>query len=90
MERRRWHEPDTKRRRQFGHLVRELRLEQGLSQEDLALGAQIDRSYLGSVERGERNIALDNIYRIADALGVDVRDLFRPVQLPRRRSASTH
>jgi len=42
-----------------------------MSQEGLAHDAGLDRSYVGQVERGERNITLDNIYRLAEALRVD-------------------
>lgn len=55
-------------RKVFGARVRELRLAAGLSQEELAHRAEIDRSYVGQVERGDRNISLDNIYRLAEAL----------------------
>lgn len=54
----------------FGRRVVEARKEQGLSQERLAHDAGLDRSYLGGVERGERNVALDNIVKISKALGV--------------------
>ncbi len=60
----------------FGERVRELRKQKGLSQEALALACELDRTYIGGVERGERNISLVNIHRIADALGVTVRELF--------------
>jgi len=54
----------------FGARVRELRRAADLSQEELAHRALLDRSYVGQVERGERNVSLDNIYRLADALSV--------------------
>ena len=54
----------------FGNRVRELRKKKGLSQEGLALESGLDRSYVGGVERGERNISLENIEKLARALGV--------------------
>jgi transcriptional regulator with XRE-family HTH domain len=60
----------------FGRRVRELRAEKGLSQEALALACDLDRTYIGGIERGERNVSLINIKKIADALGVPVRELF--------------
>lgn len=60
----------------FGRRLRELRLVRGRSQEQLALAAGLNRTYLGSVERGERNISLVNMYKLAGALGVDVKELF--------------
>jgi ribosome-binding protein aMBF1 (putative translation factor) len=54
----------------FGERVRELRKQKGLSQEALALACNLDRTYIGGVERGERNISLINIYGIATALEV--------------------
>lgn len=59
----------------FGARVRELRLEMGLSQEKFAAKCKLDRTYVGSVERGERNIALRNIEKIAKALKVSISDL---------------
>jgi transcriptional regulator with XRE-family HTH domain len=51
-----------------------------LSQEALADKAEIHRTYVGSVERGERNVSLDNICRLAWALEVDVRELLKPIR----------
>ena len=55
---------------QFGKRLRELRLNAGISQEQLADDAELDRSYVGGVERGERNISLENICKLASALNV--------------------
>jgi transcriptional regulator with XRE-family HTH domain len=55
-------------RNNFGRSVRERRLAKGLSQEALADLAGLHRTYIGSVERGERNVSLDNIVRLAEAL----------------------
>jgi transcriptional regulator with XRE-family HTH domain len=61
--------------KRFGERVRELRKQKGLSQEALALVCDLDRTYIGGVERGERNISLVNIYKIAEALGVKASEL---------------
>jgi len=58
--------------------IRSLRASKGISQEDLAGDCGLHRTYIGSVERGERNISLDNIERIAVALGVTVPQLLAP------------
>ena len=55
---------------QFGQRIRELRSLKKMSQEELAYAAGLDRTYIGSVERGRRNISLINILKIADALEV--------------------
>ncbi len=62
--------------KQFGERVRELRLAKGLSQEELAFKSGVHRTYLGGIERGERNPALRNIAAIAEALGVSLSELF--------------
>ena len=59
----------TEVQRRFGVRLRELRRKAELSQEDLALEAGLDRTYVSSVERGERNISLQNIAKLAKALG---------------------
>ncbi len=58
--------------RQVGAAIREKRKQKGLSQEALAFEAELDRTYIGSVERGERNISVLNLVRIAGALGTTV------------------
>jgi len=63
--------------RKVGRNIREARKAKGLSQESLALEAGLDRSYVGGVERGERNIAVLNLARIAKALGIPVSSLVR-------------
>lgn len=63
-------------RASFGARVRYLRLKNSLSQEDLADKCGLDRTYIGGIERGERNPSLKNIYRIAIALDVEPSELF--------------
>ncbi len=65
----------------FGSAVRARRKEMGLSQEALADLAEIDRSHMGKIERGERNISLMNILRIARAVGVQPSSLLREAGL---------
>lgn len=59
----------------FGKRVREMRKTKGVSQERLAEMAGIDRSYMGNIERGEKNITLKKAYEICDALDVEIQDL---------------
>ncbi len=63
-------------RQGFGRRMRELRVNKGLSQERLGILASLDRSYVGGVERGQRNVSLENIAAIARALGVNIATLF--------------
>ena len=58
----------------FGQNVRKLRVERGLSQEQLADKAGLHRTYIGMIERAEKNITLCNIEKIAKALDVNVKD----------------
>lgn len=72
---RRSRQPRNDPRILFGERVAHLRKEKGLSQERLALESGLARSYLGGVERGQRNIALINICRLAETLSVSPAEL---------------
>lgn len=62
----------------FGKRIKELRLQKGItSQMALANKAGLDRTYIGGIERGERNLALKNIEKIAMAFGISLEELFR-------------
>jgi transcriptional regulator with XRE-family HTH domain len=60
----------------FGLKVREIRKEKGLSQEELAHKVDLHRTYIGMIERAEKNITLLNIEKIANALEVGIKELF--------------
>jgi transcriptional regulator with XRE-family HTH domain len=84
----------TPRQREFGDRVRSRRQALGISQEELAHRAGINRTYIGSLESGERNPSLDNIARLARGLGCDAAELVAGLQelagrrdLPPRRRA---
>jgi len=61
----------------FGQMIRKFRLERGLSQEKLALLSGLHRTYIGAIERGERNVSFKNIEKIAKTLKVNLEELFR-------------
>ena len=61
----------------FGEIVRDKRKEQGLSQEDLAFKADLHRTYIGMIERAEKNITLENINKIAKALDLPISELVK-------------
>jgi transcriptional regulator with XRE-family HTH domain len=61
----------------IGKRIKEQRLAKGLSQEELAELASLHRTYIGIVERGEKNITLFNLYRISEALGVDINKILK-------------
>lgn len=66
-------------KRTLGQNVRRIRHEAGISQEELADRAELHRTYISSIERGERNVSVENIFAIADALDVPPGDLLRPI-----------
>ena len=61
---------------QFGERLRDLRKAAGFTQEGFALECQLDRSYVGAVERGERNLSLCNIYKMANKLNLSIASVF--------------
>ena len=61
--------------KQIGNRIKELRIKSDLSQEKLSFACDLDRTYIGSVERGERNISVLNLRKIANALKVQPTDL---------------
>ncbi|EGQ8259345.1 helix-turn-helix transcriptional regulator [Vibrio parahaemolyticus] len=61
--------------KRFGANLRGKRKDMGVSQDQLALQADIDRSYIGRIERGEVNITLEKVYQLAEVLKCDVREL---------------
>ena len=60
----------------YGIKVKKFRINKGWSQEKLALNADLDRTYIPSIEKGERNVSIVVIEKIAIALGVDIKDFF--------------
>jgi transcriptional regulator with XRE-family HTH domain len=72
----------TSVRLEFGRRARELRKAKGYSQERFAAASGLDRSYYGAVERGERNVSLENIAVIAETLGVPIKELFTSEATP--------
>jgi len=59
----------------LGEAIKRVRIACGFSQEELALRVEIDRSYMGGIERGESNVTVLNLVKIAGALGMDASDL---------------
>jgi transcriptional regulator with XRE-family HTH domain len=68
-------EPDRNLLLEIGNRIRILRENRNLSQERLSFASQLDRTYIGSVERGERNISIINLNKIANALHISLSDL---------------
>ena len=64
-------------KQKFGKNLKRLRLEKGLSQEKLALNADIDRTYIPSIEKGERNVSIVIAEKLAIALNVPISELFK-------------
>ena len=64
----------------FGEKIKELRHKNNISQEDLAEMTNLHRTYIGGIERGERNLSLENINKIAKALKISLSELFEGIE----------
>lgn len=62
--------------KEFGHRVAELRKQANLTQEELAFRSGMHRAYIGTIERGEKSPTLSTMYKIAKALGLQIKDFF--------------
>lgn len=71
---------DSEILKKFGERVRELRKQKDISQEELAHKADLHRTYIGMIERAEKNLTLLNIERIANALEVNISELFKDLE----------
>ena len=75
---------DRKLLRAVGLRIRSLRESRGWSQDEFAYRCELHRTYVGGIERGERNVALLNLHRIASALGLSLAELFAHDEDPQR------
>ena len=64
----------------FGELIKQIRKEKGISQEELGFRSNVHRTYIGMIERGEKNITLENIEKIANGLGVSMKLIFEQLE----------
>ncbi len=64
----------------IGHRIKELREKSSISQKDLAYAADLDRSYIASIENGQRNVSIVNIEKIASALNITLKDFFNDAE----------
>ena len=72
----------------IGQRIKELREQTSMSQKDLAYAADLDRSYIASIENGQRNVSIVNIEKIAAALNVTVKDFFNDVEFNKHSRSS--
>ena len=64
-------------KKKFGKKLKQLRTEKGISQESLALSADLDRTYIPSIEKGERNVSITVVEKLAKALSVSITEFFK-------------
>ena len=67
-------------KQKFGLVVRELRIQKGVSQERMALDADIDRTYVGHIEKGTRNVSIEIVEKLATYFQISISELFRMVE----------
>ncbi len=67
-------------KRKFGLVIRDLRIIKGISQERLALEANIDRTYIGHIEKGSRNVSIEMAEKLAIHFQISISELFRMVE----------
>jgi transcriptional regulator with XRE-family HTH domain len=72
---------EDRRLKALGQAIRDVRKSRSVSQEALAHNAGIDRSHMGKIERGERNVTALNLLRVAKALGVQPSEIFSKAEL---------
>jgi transcriptional regulator with XRE-family HTH domain len=75
--------------RRFGALIRELRQEAQLSQEEFADRCELHRTYIGSIERGEKTITIETAYKIAKALGMPLSRIFQRLESSTEEECNT-
>jgi len=63
----------------FGERIRSLREKIGMSQEEFGFKVGLHRTYIGSIERGEQNVSIDNIVKLAKAFRIPLSELFKPI-----------
>ena len=64
-------------KKKFGQNLKRIRLEKGISQESLALSADLDRTYIPSIEKGERNVSITVVEKLANALNANISEFFK-------------
>lgn len=66
--------------KKFGDIIKQIRKEKGISQEEFGYRSNVHRTYIGMIERGEKNITLENIEKIAKGLGVSMKFIFEKLE----------
>jgi len=67
-------------KQKLGIVIRKLRMDKHISQENLALQANIDRTYISDIEKGERNTSIEIVEKLANALEISISELFKQVE----------